>query len=347
MRHFRIGWLLTFIITSLVSVAILPALAFAASEDKVVVYTPWQDAVMDRLAQAFYKETGVRVESINISTGEIYARLKAERAKPQADVWHSARALYLDQAREEGLIAPYNPPNAKYVLAKYTYPGESYIMGTTTYPLVIVYNEPLLKKMKLTPPQTYMNLLDPKWKGLIVMPDPAASGTGFTFISVILQLYRKSGETGAQSQAGWDYLKRFGKNVGQFTRSGSAPANLVATGEYPVGIVFYDRVYQAQNEGYPVQAVLPEPVYAEPSTTALVAGAPHPEAAKKFINFLLSREAQEIAKELGNYSVRADMDPPKGAKKLTDVHLFDDDYTWSAQYERQILDEFNRVVRGQ
>src|SRR4030042_2972736 len=78
----------------------LAAPSFAGG--KIVVYSPWKDEIMRQFGEVFEKETGVKMESINISTGEIYARLKVEKARPQADIWHSVRAELLDKAREEG-----------------------------------------------------------------------------------------------------------------------------------------------------------------------------------------------------------------------------------------------------
>jgi ABC-type thiamine transport system substrate-binding protein len=85
--------------------------AFAGG--KILVYSPWKDEIMQKFGEMFEKETGTKMESINISTGEIYARLKVEKARPQADVWHSVRAELLDKAKEEDLLAAYKPANAR------------------------------------------------------------------------------------------------------------------------------------------------------------------------------------------------------------------------------------------
>jgi iron(III) transport system substrate-binding protein len=302
---------------------------------------------MQKFGEMFLKETGMKMESINISTGEIFARLKVEKARPQADVWHSVRAELLDKAKQEGLLAAYKPANAKYVLPAYAYPNEPYFTGTTMYPLVIGYNVDTLKKMGVEPPKSYEDLLSPKWKDKIVMPHPAASGTGYAFLVTIIQLYREKGETGIQSKKGWDYLVKLNQNISQYTRSGSAPAKLAATGEFPVCITFYDRVFQLAGEGYPISFTLPRPTFAEPSCTAIVANAPDMDGAKKFMEFILSKKAQELAVTLGNYSVRPDVAPPKGAVPLKDIRIFHDDYKWGSKYKKELLNEFNaRVAMG-
>jgi iron(III) transport system substrate-binding protein len=314
------------------------------ADGKIMVYSPWKDEIMQKFGAMFQKETGIKLESINISTGEIHARLKGEKARPQADVWHSVRAELLDKAKGEGLIASYKPANAKFLLPRYAYPNEPAFTGTTMYPLVVGYNVNALKKMGVEPPKTYEGLLNPRWKDKIIMPHPAASGTGYAFLVTVIQLFREKGETGIQSKKGWDYLVKLNQNVSQYTRSGSAPAKLVATGEFPLCITFYDRVFQLAGEGYPIAFTTPSPTFAEPSCTAIIANAPNMDGAKKFMEFILSKNAQELAVTLGNYSVRPDVAPPKGAPPLKDLKVFQDDYKWGSKYKKELLNEFNAKV---
>jgi iron(III) transport system substrate-binding protein len=176
------------------------------------------------------------------------------------------------------------------------------------------------------------------------MPHPAASGTGYAFLVTLIQLYREKGETGIQSKKGWEYLMKLNNNMSQYTRSGSAPAKLVATGEYPLCITFYDRVFQLNSEGYPIVFSIPSPTFAEASCSAIVAGAPNMDGAKKFMEFILSKKAQELAVTLGNYSVRPDVDPPKGSVPLKEIKIFQDDYKWGSKYKKELLNEFNSKV---
>jgi iron(III) transport system substrate-binding protein len=328
----------------LVGFILLGAAPPTVAGGKIMVYSPWKDEIMQKFGEMFQRETGIKMESINISTGEIYARLKVEKGRPQADIWHSVRAELLDKAKEEGLLAPYKPANTKFVLPAYAYAHEPTFTGTTMYPLVVGYNANSLKKMGMEPPKTYEDLLKTQWKDKIIMPHPAASGTGYAFLVTIIQLYREKGESGIQSKRGWDYLVKLNQNMSQYTRSGSAPAKLVATGEFPLCITFYDRVFQLASEGYPVAFTTPSPSFAEPSCTAIVAGAPNMEGSKKFMELILSKKAQELAVTLGNYSVRPDVDPPKGAIPLKDIKVFRDDYKWGSKYKKELLNEFNTKV---
>src|SRR5690606_9817882 len=99
-------------------------------------------------------------------------------------------------------------------------------------------------------------------------------------------------QNGGSEDDGWAYVAELNPNIAQYTRSGRAPQTLVSQGEYPVGIGFYDAVWQLQQEGFPVEVVIPDPVFAEPYGGAVVAGAPNPDNARAFFDYLLTPEAQ-------------------------------------------------------
>lgn len=313
----------------------------ATAAEKVVVYTPFKDELMGALGKVFKAKTGIDLQNVTISTGETHARIKVERNNPQADIWLSVRALYLKDASEDKggpLIEAYRSPNVKDILPRYFYGGDYHITGVGMYPLVFFYNPNALAKIKAEPPKNYDDLLDTKWKGQIVMPHPATSGTAYTLLTTMLQLY---GE-----EKGWNYLEKLFRNIAQMTRSGRAPHKMVATGEFPLGIGFWDDVYLLSKEGYPIKPVFPEPIYAEPYCMAIVKNAPHREAAKKFFDFMLTKEAQEIiVKENGDYSVRPDVAPPGGgAMSLSKMNITKDDYIWAAKNKKKIMEKFDSIV---
>jgi len=89
---------------------------------KIMVYSPWKDEIMQKFGEMFSKENGIKLESLNISTGEIHARVKGEKARPQADVWHSVRAELLDKAKKKGLTAPNKPPTPNFFFPRMPIP---------------------------------------------------------------------------------------------------------------------------------------------------------------------------------------------------------------------------------
>lgn len=304
--------------------------------DEVVVYSSFPDEEMADLAGPFKEMTGIDLVNVVVSSGEGLARIRAEAANPQADYWLSVRgSLLLDALNNDPpLIIEYKPATLDQILPVYQYPESTVFTGIGTYPLVIHWNPTVAEELGLEPPRTYQDLIDPKYEGLLVMPHPGTSGTAYSAISLFLQLY---GE-----EEGWEYIKKFSTNVDQFTRSGRAPQNMVAQGEYPFGIGFFDAVWYLgpEGEGYPIEPIFPEPLFADPFSGGVVAGAPNEQCGKLFYDYLLTVPAQEIFLNYGTYSVRGDVAAPQGAPALTEMEILDYDWeTWGARRD-EVLERF-------
>lgn len=325
--------------------SLLAAVALSsATAQEVIVYTPFSDEFMQALARPFTQETGIRVLNIVISTGESQSRLRAEAARPQADFWLSVRPAILQQAFEEGLIEAYTPAGADTVLPAYQY-EEGHITAIGTYPLVFFYNTQAIARANVPAPTSdWDGLLDEVYRGQIVMPHPATSGTAYSAITTILQKAIQGGDT---EEDGWAFVGQLAQNVAQFTRSGRAPQTLVSQGEYPLGIGFYDAVWQLQQEGFPVEVVIPDPVFAEPYGGAVVAGGPNPENARRFFDYLLTRTAQDILGQFGNYPVVAGAALPEGGVEVPSEQVIEVDFRWSAENRSRILETFQEVTQAE
>ncbi len=317
-----------------------PLPGFVVPEDltcnEVVVYSSFPDEEMAELAEPFTEMTGIRLVNVVVSSGEGLARIRAEAANPQADYWLSVRgSLLLDALNNDPpLIIEYKPTTTDQILPVYQYPDSTVFTGIGTYPLVIHWNPTVAEELGLEPPRTYEDLIDPQYQGLLVMPHPGTSGTAYSAISLFLQMY---GE-----EEGWEYIRKFATNVDQFTRSGRAPQNMVAQGEYPFGIGFFDAVWYLgpAGEGYPIEPIFPEPLFADPFSGGVVAGAPNEQCGKLFYDYLLTVPAQEVFLNYGTYSVRGDVAAPEGAPILADMEILD--YDWETWGERrdEVLERF-------
>ncbi len=326
------------------AVSLLVVLALVgAKAQEVIVYTPFSDEFMQALARPFTQETGIRVLNIVISTGESQSRLRAEAARPQADFWLSVRPAILAQAFEEELIEAYTPAGADQVLPAYRY-DEPFMTAIGTYPLVFFYNTQAVTRTGVpVPTSDWDALLDEAYRGHIVMPHPATSGTAYSAIATVLQ---RAIQGGASEEDGWAFVGALSQNVAQFTRSGRAPQALVSQGEYPVGIGFYDAVWQLQQEGFPVEVVIPDPVFAEPYGGAVVAGAPNAENARAFFDYLVSSAAQDVLGQFGNYPVLAGAALPEGGIEVPSEQVIEVDFLWSAENRARILDTFQEVTQA-
>ncbi|HFC12883.1 MAG TPA: extracellular solute-binding protein [Anaerolineae bacterium] len=301
---------------------------------EIIVYSPFPDEEILALSEPFTEQTDIKVSNIVISTGEALSRLKAEAANPQADFWLSVRAAVAQEAiqNDPPLIIEYKPSTLDQISAQYQFKDSKFVTGVGMYPLVVFYNADVLAEDGLDVPETYDDLLDPQYKGKIVMPHPATSGTAYSAISLFLQT---KGE-----EKGWEYILDLAENVDQFTRSGRAPHRLVAQGEYPIGIGFYDAVFNMNAEGFNLTPIFPAPVFADPYTAAVVKGAPNEAKAKLFFDYLLTADAQKVLLDYGNYSVRDDIAPPKDGKPLTELEVAEYDWAHWGDVKSDVLDKF-------
>jgi iron(III) transport system substrate-binding protein len=301
---------------------------------EIVIYSSFPDEQIAEWAEPFTALTDIRVLNVVISSGEGLSRIRAEAANPQADFWLSVRGALLQDALENDppLIIEYKPRTVDEIAQIYQYPDSTFFTGVGTYPLVIFYNTQVLQEEGLDVPETYEDLLDPQYRGQILMPHPGTSGTAFSAITTWLQIY---GE-----EEGWAYIRSLAQNVDQFTRSGRAPQNLVAQGEYPIGIGFFDAVYYLGVEGYPIEAVFPTPLFGEPFSAQVVRGSRNEERAKLFFDYLLTAEAQEVLPRYGTYPVRDDVPPPEGYPPLSELDVFDYDWQRWGALRDEILDRF-------
>jgi iron(III) transport system substrate-binding protein len=313
------------------------------AQNEVIVYSPFSDEFIQALAEPFTRDTGIRVLNIVISTGESQSRLRAEAQRPQADFWLSVRPAILEQAYTEELIEAYEPTGTNDIMPAFQY-DEAYITAVGTYPLVFFYNTQAVQRAGLAAPSpSWDDLLDPSYNGQLVMPHPATSGTAYSVVTTLLQRAMQAGDS---EDDGWEFVGRLAQNVAQFTRSGRAPQTLVSQGEYPVGIGFYDAVWQLQQEGFPVEVVVPDPVFAEPYGAAIVRNGPNPEAARAFFDYLLTPTAQEILTEFGNYPVIAGVTPPEGGVEVPSEQVISVDFRWSAENRDRILATFQDVTQA-
>ena len=213
-------------------------------------------------------------------------------------------------------------------------------VGMDVWAATLCFNTIEAEKQGLTKPVSWQDLTKPEYKGKIVMPNPASSGTGFLDVSAWLQTF---GE-----KQGWQFMDDLHQNIGQYVHSGSKPCKLAAAGEFPVGISFEYPAVQLKRQGAPLDIILPkEGLGWEIEATALIKGTPHAEAAQKLADFSASPQAMELYKE--NFAVLAQ---PGIAKPQTELpadyeqRLIKNDFVWASQNRDQILTEWRKRYDG-
>jgi iron(III) transport system substrate-binding protein len=231
--------------------------------------------------------TGIRMETVRMSSGELWARVQAEKPRFGADVvfgmLHSMALL----AVKEGFLEPYKAPSWEAIPAEFRDP-EGRWHGWSYWYNVIAVNTDLLKRKNLPAPKTWQDLVKPQYRGEIVMPDPGTSGTAFLAVSSIMQIMGEA--------RGWAYLTALHRNVAQYTKSGSAPAEMVARGEFAVGITWDQAVFVRKARGFPIEAIVPEEgVGFDLDVVWIFRGARNMDAARRLVHFLGTPAGQTMA----------------------------------------------------
>jgi iron(III) transport system substrate-binding protein len=199
-----------------------------------------------------------------------------------------------------------------------------------------------MKEKNLPMPKGWNDLLNPAFKGLIAMPNPVASGTGFLQVASLLQMYgAKEGK-----EDGWEFLKKLDRNMGQYIKSGSRPAKMTAQGEFAVGCSFDFVVGELKKGGAPVEFVFPvEGAGYEVEANALLKGAKNPAAAKKFLDWAISDNAMKAYSEfklgvtLPGIPTRSDM------PQLSQIKLYPMDFGWQGKNRDAILAKWESLFQ--
>lgn len=251
------------------------------------VYTHTDISENEKWVPAAEKAIGARIEwSPRMSSNELWSRVEAEAPNFQADViWGFMNMQALIGAAKDWFIA-YDSPTWKDIPEQFKDPDGLWY-GFNYWFAAAVVNTDLLKKKNLPEPVSWMDFTKPVYKGEVVMPNPGTSGTAFLSVSAMMQIF---GE-----EKGWKLLEGINKNIGQYTKSGSAPAKLVASGEYALGISWDHAIYSRVEEGFPIKGIIPsEGTAYDLDSVAILKGCKNIEAAKKLIDWLGTKEAMEL-----------------------------------------------------
>ncbi len=313
-----------------------------ARAGEITVYTALEeDDVRVYLAEFAKAKPNIKVNLLRLSTGDLIARIVAEKANPRHDViWGTALTQMVDPRVLE-MAEPYRPAGIDAVKTQFKDPQNRWF-ATTGYFAGFCVNTEILKKNNLPMPTSWQDLLNPVYKGQIVMPNAASSGTGYLQIVSLLQM---KGE-----EKGWQYLKDLDKNIAQYIKSGSRPCKMAAAGEYAIGLSFAFSGVKQIMEGYPIKLVIPsEGAGYEVEVSMLMKSSKNKEDSKQFLDWLLTLDAAKL------YGERAEMSSVPGAKPTeavlkaglpadVSVVLYKMDFDASAKNKDRILAEWKKSI---
>ncbi|MBN6709909.1 ABC transporter substrate-binding protein [Haemophilus haemoglobinophilus] len=281
--------------TALLSAGLMLS-AQAQAKGRLVVYCSGTNALCEAETKAFGEKHDVKVSFIRNGSGSTFAKIEAEKNNPQADVWYAGTLDPHLQASEIGLTEAYRSPNVDQILERFQDPGKvkgNYSSAVYMGILGFGVNTERLKKLGINEvPKCWKDLLDPRLKGEVQIADPQSSGTAYTAIATFVQLW---GEDGA-----FDYFKQLHPNVSQYTKSGITPSRNAARGETTVGVGFLHDYAVEKLQGAPIELIVPcEGTGYELGGVSVLKGARNMDNAKLFVDWVLSKEGQELAWKKG------------------------------------------------
>ena len=268
----------------------------AQAEGELVVYGSCEEQYLSAVCENFEKLFGIKTTYQRLSTGEVQAKIEEEKGNPSADVFFGGTTDPYNMLAAEGLLERYDAANASHITKAVYKHKDNLWYGIYTGILGFMYNIDELQRRGLEAPKDFPDLLKPEYQGLIWLSNYNTAGTAKLVINTVIQKYGHD--------EGIQYLVDLDKNIEVYTKSGSGPSKNVGTGECVIGIGFlHDGIYQIVDNGYAnIGLVIPSSgTTCEIGATAIFKGAKHAAAAKLWIEYALSPNCVNLAKENGSY----------------------------------------------
>jgi iron(III) transport system substrate-binding protein len=257
----------------------------------LTVYSPHGKTLLQHYELAFERaHPNVDVQWVDMGSQEVLDRVRAEKANPQGDLWFGAPSDAFAKAARSGLLQPYRPTWAA-VVDPSAHDSADQWYGTYLTPEVIAYNTDRVSPQQA--PKDWDDVLDPKWKGRIIIRDPVASGSMRAIFGGMIA--RAAGPAGS-SEAGYAWLRRLDANTREYAFNPAILFEKLKRGEEWITLYNMHDIATLRQTGAPIAYVLPTsgtPLLVD--AIALVKGAKHPEIAKQFYEFVTTPEALQFA----------------------------------------------------
>lgn len=325
----------------------LAALAFALlsgggagsqQRTRIVVYTTLEPDNIAAYKRAFEADNpDIEIVWQRDSTGVVTAKVLAERERPSGDAIWGLAITSMMQIDREGLLTPYAPANLAAIKPRFRDPKTPPAwVGMEAWVAALCFNRVEADKLGLPTPGSWFDLLDPRFKGRVVMPHPASSGTGYFHVSAWIQLF---GEEKA-----WAFMDALHQNIAAYEHSGSRPCRQAAAGEFAVGISYELGGATARQQGAPIEVLLMrEGGGWDMDAAAILKGGRHPEVARRLMDWAASRKANELyARYVSQVAIdgvpSAIPHYPAGVAES----MIKNDFVWASENRTRILDEWRR-----
>lgn len=331
MKEHTISRCILFLGLVMLSLVLAPPLAMGI---EISSYSVSDKVMMDPACEVIKKGTGITVSNLSMAGGVFWSRVKAEKPNIQADIAIGANIAQAIELKGMGLLIQYKSKAWEAIPEEFKDKDGYFYCDSMWMPIPIVNTE-LIKKKGLPIPKSWYDITDPRWKGEIAMPSPLTSSSAYL---TLLGLVRLMGEDKA-----FDYLEKLHKNVAQYTKSGGAPAMLVARGEVTFGITDTTSTYARIKEGFPIAVAAPkEGVAYSLSANCIFTSTKDPKrlaACKKVLDYTASKEYQSF---IGTFRPKVTNPEAIGLEKQYGrlTLLKDFDYQWVIENKKRLQDKW-------
>lgn len=307
-------------------------IAAAKKEGKVVLYTSAPLSAAQQVANSFQQKYGIQVELFRTGGVNVLRRFMMEQQAGHigADVLVSSDPSAVQDLAAKGSFVSFHPVGIDQIPEALRDPNGFYVPQRMS--VIAIYG-----RTDLIPPanmpKTWDDLLDPEFKGKMVMTNPS-----FTSLQLVVMAMMSK-------MRGWEYFEKLNKNDITVVQGNEQALNLVKTGERPIA-AGADSQYasKARFEGHKIANVFPaEGTFMIPATTSVVKGSANPNAAKLLAEFSLSPEAQSLWPKSGIYAARGDVDPPNGNPSLKNIKALPIDYDYVKKHAGAVKKKFSEI----
>ena len=299
-----------------------------SDENAITVYMPSPAGLSEKLAKDYEAKTGVKVNLYQGTTGEILARLEAEKSHPAADVvvlasWSDGLSL-----KEKGDVEAYRPADADQLVPAWLDAGG--LIGFSASAVGVIYNKNVIPELSAD----WAELADPKYQGKLAIPDPEKSGACKDFLA------------GYVTAKGWDALEGMAKNGMKVPGANKAALEAVTTGEVGILVAGVDyNAYAAMKKGEPLAIYYPKSgTIVNPRPAMLMKAAPHKEQAKKFLDYLCSADAQKLVADA--YLLPGRTDVPAKVTQLDNIPQITPDWSKMMKIAEETAKKLNDLCKG-
>lgn len=319
------------------------------AEGRLVVYCSATNAMCEAETKAFSEKYDVKTSFVRNGSGSTLAKIEAEKNNPRADVWYGGTLDPQSQAGEMDLLQPYPSTQLEFIMDGFKDPAKrkgNYSSAVYMGILGFGVNTQRLAEKGIEIPRCWSDLTKPEYQGEIQIADPQSSGTAYTALATFIQLW--------DEDKAFNYFKALDKNISQYTKSGVTPSRNAARGEIAIGIGFLHDYSLEQSKGAPLELISPcEGTGYEIGGVSIIKGARNIDNAKLFVDWVMSKEGQELAWKKGQSfqiltNTQAEQSPNAlDPQKLTLIDYDMDTYGSSDERKRLINKWVNVVKMGE